>query len=737
MKTTTIIVALAAGLLALVPSFDARADYETNPELRPENRCAMIPAGINDPKDPGGVNSIHCQRLFWDLPATTKVGAIRVAAPFAEDRVPRFPNGLTDRIPPMYILDANGDGASDDGKGYEKAGTGRRRVCADIDQIPYWKELLNSDGSPKTGTDGLGRHSVDEPAKPQTGPLFQLACRRGSRTYFGPWQTGTDVNVFDRCYNCGSPYRSTRFENTDRLNRDVASGRTTENRRVEWNVGSEYYNHFASHHGTCYNGSDSICSNPENPQTRAAFQPGGACWNNQKGANGPSDPGGKGGCWSGDRNPTASGCAPANGYRNATQYPGRLYTPLPDGRGVLGVEDQIWGCNHHVVTQLPPGSYGVTTLANFRLQKAGLVNNTTTPVYGVPPGQPIGGSVGEMIIQYFTEPANAPVKPINFMFNAIGDLATTAYPPFTWNYHEAEWAAPTDLAMSFMVIHSHHRMVKGTMNVVPPAKPRLNSPDPICGGMKGGQTPTDLYTDWYWEDPPVCQYWKDPDGAVIIRKGQSVRTTCYVNNGVTPEAIKNGLVAGSVAEGLRSLGAPIPQQPSTVPTSAWSSLLVDSVPGQELLYGKHPPVNYRVKYTCSASGTGGSANVPAAVPAVGGTTVLVNAPFLSSTGVVGAKPCSPNPAVDGDADYVDGPYINSAQCGEGVWCNPGTITFACIGEEEMCIGVGAWYPLPRLGGAGNDEAMENLQKQDIDHVGTPGQVPPADNGICHDCGPAL
>ena len=33
----------------------------------------MIKPGIGDPKDPGGVNSIHCQRLFWDLPATTKV----------------------------------------------------------------------------------------------------------------------------------------------------------------------------------------------------------------------------------------------------------------------------------------------------------------------------------------------------------------------------------------------------------------------------------------------------------------------------------------------------------------------------------------------------------------------------------------------------------------------------------------------------------------------------------------
>src|SRR5687767_9004868 len=114
--------AYCAALLGAI--FFARpvlADYDSHPEIRPENRCGMIPPGINDPKDPGGTKSLHCQRLFWDLPATTTVGAVRVGAPFAEDPIPRFPNGVTDRIPPLYILDANKDGKSDDGKGYERA----------------------------------------------------------------------------------------------------------------------------------------------------------------------------------------------------------------------------------------------------------------------------------------------------------------------------------------------------------------------------------------------------------------------------------------------------------------------------------------------------------------------------------------------------------------------------------------------------------------------------------------
>jgi hypothetical protein len=245
------------------------ADYDSHPALKPANRCGMIKPGIGDPKDPGGVNSIHCQRLFWDMPATTQLGAIRVSAPFREDRVPRFTDGVTARPGPMYILDANGDGKSDNGEGYEKPGPGRVRLCKDPDQIPAWQEILNADGSNKLGTDPLGYHSVDDPSKPQTGPLFKLTCRRGTRTYLGPWQTGSDPAVYDRLMG----NQSTRYENTARLDRDVAAGRTTADNRVEWNVASEFYNHFSSHHSTCYVNTEHACSDALNPKSREAYDP--------------------------------------------------------------------------------------------------------------------------------------------------------------------------------------------------------------------------------------------------------------------------------------------------------------------------------------------------------------------------------------------------------------------------------------------------------------------------------
>jgi hypothetical protein len=74
----------------------------------------------------------------------------------------------------------------------------------------------------------------------------------------------------------------------------------------------------------------------------------------------------------GGADPSCTGKPSTQAFRNATQLPGRLALDLPGGRGIQGVEDQIWGCNHHVVTQLPPGSYGMTRLANYRLQKGGI-----------------------------------------------------------------------------------------------------------------------------------------------------------------------------------------------------------------------------------------------------------------------------------------------------------------------------------------------------------------------------
>ncbi|MGH7859270.1 MAG: hypothetical protein ACREQY_18240, partial [Candidatus Binatia bacterium] len=105
-----------ATFMATVPI--ARADYDSHPELRPENRCVHPHPETGElvAFAEAGIDAIHCQRLLWDLPASTVVGTIAVGAPFAEDPPPRFPRGITDRQPPMYILDANGDGASDDGE---------------------------------------------------------------------------------------------------------------------------------------------------------------------------------------------------------------------------------------------------------------------------------------------------------------------------------------------------------------------------------------------------------------------------------------------------------------------------------------------------------------------------------------------------------------------------------------------------------------------------------------------
>ncbi|TMA42190.1 MAG: hypothetical protein E6J83_12030, partial [Deltaproteobacteria bacterium] len=68
-----------------------------------------------------------------------------------------------------------------------------------------------------------------------------------------------------------------RFENTVQLDDDNVA---PDNRR-EWNVASEFYNHFGSHHGTCWNpgvgfqGTGQLqgpnpCNNPEDPATASS-----------------------------------------------------------------------------------------------------------------------------------------------------------------------------------------------------------------------------------------------------------------------------------------------------------------------------------------------------------------------------------------------------------------------------------------------------------------------------------
>src|SRR5206468_3055428 len=99
-------------------------------------------------------------------------------------------------------------------------------------------------------------------------------------------------------------------------------------------------------------------------------------------------------------------CSVYSGYnqrfRNATQYPGRLFVDLPTGRAVYNLEDQLWACDHHVVSELPIGYQGNTTFRNFRKQQGGLIAQHAEDGWPAPGTTPIGGTVGEMIIQLFT-----------------------------------------------------------------------------------------------------------------------------------------------------------------------------------------------------------------------------------------------------------------------------------------------------------------------------------------------
>ena len=406
------LLALAAWLVA-APG--ARADYDSHPELRPEKRCAAIPAGVGAKEDPGGPASIHCQRLYWDLPAANRVGLVAAAAPLPGDRRPAFPKGLTDRPPPLYVVDRDGDGVADDGEGYEEPGPGRVRLCPDPDEIPWWKPLTGDDGKPLVGKD---------PTHGQEGPLHEVACRRGTRVRFGPWQGGTAPDVDEALVQ--GPLR---FESSARLDRDVKERGLDEAKhgRREWHTGTESYNHFSVHHAVCWYPENALCNDPENPW--AASDPGKCREGYQEVADGPDAPNGKGACYAGDQDTRCR--APrqvAQTTRHFAVVPGRSVDEHPRGQAEIALEDQLWWCYHHLTHDFPPDTeghdpafqrvsaerYGLDVeAANHRLQKGGLVNVADVPLHGAPPGGVIGGVVGEMTLQFFTEPfTNPELKPL-------------------------------------------------------------------------------------------------------------------------------------------------------------------------------------------------------------------------------------------------------------------------------------------------------------------------------------
>ena len=882
----------------------ANADYETHPDLRPEHRCGGVPsivgngaapaippewrtnegqtvygpesgpfetsrgepalngdgsavtaADIDVQTDPGGADSLHCQKLFWDVPSPSELGALVIAAPYAEDEVPRWPNGLTDRLPPLYV--DGGEGFEKPCPGGESVGTDglcpggaapRARLCPDPTTVPWWAPVFAEDGSHPEGvnepiiasfdelqaiadahgaakpsyvflpagvdTNGDGRlNAVGSQDAPQSGEVFRLECRRGVRTHYGPWQTGTKPDAYDALFE-GT---TTRMDTTPLLDADVAGGNlcvgdgpedtctcvsdpassgahnpidvdglacqvagaaegdtVPATGRIEWNTGSDFYNHFASHHGTCWNPETDLtsgalepsyqCNDPEDPWAASQYEEGGECHDYHQTAEHRYD---HPNC---QADPDCMGSLSGQMFRNATQYPGRLYVEIPEERGVISLEKQSWRCDHHVVLQLPPGSYSMTKLANYRLQKGGIMNprvegvncgmaenDPSTPIdetrscqirigavgtLDAGSGEYLGGSVGEMVIQYFTDPFNdESVKPVNVQFEVIQDAATTWYPPFTFHAHKVTWWAPFDLAIGLITTHSHHRNSLGYMDISPANPVRLGGRDNTCGGAANGEVPPHVFTNTEWEDANLCEYWKEPDGPLVMRKGQTIQTTCYVNHGITPEAIKQGLVAGDLVEAFRvyneqESGDPvIPRNDlETVPTSTWADAFVNSPIGREFLYGSHPALNYRVAYKCSDNPV-----FNAVIPVVGNKDV-----------------CNPNPAVDPDGDYVDGPYLNEAQCGAGGWCIPSPIIFANVGEDEMCIPVFMYWRLDNLlgdenGNPGlNQEAMDRLTGEAqhsieagdpsffleaVDQTGTPGVVQKwaGDIGDCREC----
>src|SRR2546425_531112 len=433
--TLTTRMTLGAAATLLIGVTTATADYHNHPELKPSSRCGTA-LQKNPLPNPGNIDSLEnyttdCQPLYWDLPATVQ---LHVPVRAAYDPITGFPHGATDRPPSLYT-----DGVD----GFDEPGLGLTQLCPDVPDavtggidhmIPWW--------APAGGdTDGT--------------TLYTGECRRGVRLHYGPGQVGTDPKIYDRVAEA-----IVRFENTDQLNDDNVP---LSNRR-EWNTASEFYNHFASHHATCWNpgvgfqGTGQLqgantCNNPDDPATASSTS---AC-----GTNGNPPP--PGSYQSGaEACPTSDPrfhCSVYSGYnqqfRNATQYPGRLFVDLPDGRAVYNLEDQLWACDHHVVSELPIGYQGNTTFRNFRKQKGGLIAQHAEDGWPAPGTTPIGGSVGEIIIQLFSAPvADGSYKPISVGFDVVVNVATTFFPPYTIGNTGSVWYAPYDLAIGILAIHS-------------------------------------------------------------------------------------------------------------------------------------------------------------------------------------------------------------------------------------------------------------------------------------------
>lgn len=628
---------IAAVVLVLAAGRSALADYETQHWMRPAERCQAI-----------GFDSPDCQKLFWDIPEITALGQVHAAAP---DSLTGYPNGPIDRPLPMFVDDR-------DGHGYESElapdGFQRRRLCP-ADSVPWWAPV-DDDHDGRIDTDASGNS------------LYRSACRRGTRAYFGPKQLSSAPSVFDEL-----DYAVLKFQNSARLDHDgpggIALGPAD---RREYNDASEIYIHEGAHHAFCEISADR-CNDANDP----VYANSGACKSYRDLANGVYYPDTNQWYCSADK-PDPS-CGSLNqrfqSHRTTTTRRGRFLMELPPGHAFKVVENPMWLCEEHLVNDEP--AIDTPAPRNFRSQ---------------------GGAVGEMVIQFFTQPISTPdLKPVNLAFDDLVDTSTTLVPPFTVGVEQSIWYAPFDLAIGMLTLHSHQNMVKGTIQILPATAPRMSATRPGCGGLKNGLPNPAVYENYRYLEPEFCEYWREADGPIILRKGDAVRAQCVVNNGMTAT--------------------------DRIDDPALRRAVEQSTIGEEFLYGQQPPSAYRVRYGCEQR-TG----VPPGQP------------------LMHARDCPANPAVDDQGRPVDGAYDPLAtyrydycpqRLGYTGQCVPANVVFANTGKDAMCIPIVMYWPLDRIvnaDGGVNQDAAGKLEQGKVDEVGTPGRLfkSPSDFGTCDD-----
>jgi hypothetical protein len=660
-RSKTACLALAVSLFAATRAF---ADYESRPDLLPQTRCA-------------GVSSLDCQPLYWDIPAT-QLGQVRSIARLA-GRLGLYPNGITDRPPPLYTDETNG---------YEQPGGGRTPLCTNANEVPYWKPR------PDLGVVG---------GKVQN---YEVACHRGTRIHYGPWQVG---NNFERTWDA-----VVRVENSLRLDQDQQNGDIPSDGsgRREWFTAIEIYNHIGSHHANMWDPVNA-CNDPDRPDYASSQE----CQDNYQQPDYDQS-----GCRSDVEGPQPS-CAAYGAlsnpsqWRAATQFPGRFEVTFPPGKALPLLEDQLWPMEHHVVSNYAGG--------DFRNQ--------------------VGGTVGEIILQVLTEPFSDPnLERISVLFETAMEAASLFVPPFTIAPNQGVWYAPYDLELALLTTHSHKRTVRSWIDVLPANPYRPSDVDfPICGGAATNGAPaTHVFENYHWDDANTCKYYEQPDGNIILHKGEGLAFGCLFNNGVIQtNRISDPNLRAAVEEG---------------------------VIGKQLLYGEQDPSIYRVHYGCEERPDWQSVQPE-------DTTTPGVAPGLPP--LMPARRCDPNPGVDAAGNPIDGPYPpgpSQTQCPRGEEgpstgqpmsgrCVPANIVFANA-DDEMCIMVGMYWPLPRpldvnadVDGGKLRQGLENQDSQSLQesvivdeaapistdpsatddptHMGMPGVLPksPSDLGKCQDC----